>query len=225
MKKAIFNWSGGKDSALALHKVLTQNDYEVHSLLTSLNHETQRISMHGVRLELLRKQAKSIGLTLHTFSLPATPNNSAYEEELKQAMNSFKKQGIDYSVFGDINLEDLRKYREERTAKINMQAVFPLWQQSTSKLVEQFIGSGFKAIVTAVDASKLSKSFVGRIIDYDFINELPLGVDPAGENGEFHSFVFDGPIFKEAIQFEKGEIVHKFYSKDDKHGFYFCDLI
>ncbi len=225
MKKAIFNWSGGKDSAFALYKIRSEKEYDLHCLLTSLNHETQRISMHGVRFELLQQQVQSIGLPIKTFSLPSAPSNSIYETELKRTMDEMKSLGVEYSIFGDIFLEDLRKYREEQSAKVGMQTVFPLWKQDTTEIVNEFISLGFKAVVTAVDASKLSKDFTGRIIDHEFVNSLPQGVDPCGENGEFHSFVFDGPIFSNPIKFEKGEIVHKFYSDDDKHGFYFCDLV
>jgi uncharacterized protein (TIGR00290 family) len=162
---------------------------------------------------------------LKTFSLPAAPDNSQYEAGLLKMMNEFKSQEIEYSIFGDIFLEDLRKYREEQSAKVDMKTVFPLWKMETSALVRDFIALGFKAIVTAVDASKLSKDYVGRVIDMDFINSLPAGVDPCGENGEFHSFVFDGPIFKSAIPFKKGETIHRYYSEKDTHGFYFCDLL
>lgn len=195
MKRAIFNWSGGKDSAFALHKVLLEQQYDIHSLLTSLNHETQRISMHGVRFDLLKKQANSLGLPLKTFSLPSSPANSIYEQELKKTMLYFTESGINYSIFGDIFLEDLRKYRENQSAKVGMNTVFPLWKANTTELVSEFINSGFKAIVTAVDASKLSKDYVGRVIDIDFINSLPKEVDPCGENGEFHSFVYDDQYF------------------------------
>ncbi len=225
MKQAIFNWSGGKDSAFALHQVLSEKKYHVQSLLTSVNHETKRISMHGVRLELLKMQAESIGLPLKTFSLPASPDNKVYEAQLLQTMTELKASGVEYSIFGDIFLDDLRKYREEQSAKVQMEAVFPLWQQDTSILVQDFIAQGFKAIVTAVDASKLSQEFVGKIIDTEFINALPNGVDPCGENGEFHSFVFDGPLFKQTIDFSIGEKVHQYYSDKDKYGFYFCDLL
>ena len=225
MKKAIFNWSGGKDSAMALYQVQKNNEFDIQYLMTSVNTNSKRISMHGVRNELLEAQALSLGLPLKKLFLPESSEMDVYEQYLFEIMKQFKDEGIDYSIFGDIFLEDLKAYREKQLQKVAMHAVFPLWKKDTAFLIEQFIDLGFKTIVTAVDESKLSKEFAGRIIDTDFIKDLPSNVDPCGENGEFHTFVFDGPILKRPIKFDLGEIIHKTYSHDKEYGFWFCDLI
>ncbi len=225
MKKAIFNWSGGKDSAMALYQIQQQNEFDIQTLMTSVNASSQRISMHGVRNELLEAQAESIGLPLKKLLLPESPEMDVYEKHLFEIMTGFKNEGIDYSVFGDIFLEDLKVYREKQLEKVQMQAVFPLWKKDTKYLIEQFIDLGFRTVLTAVDESKLPKEFAGRIIDSNFLKDLPKNVDPCGENGEFHTFVFDGPIFRQAIPFTIGELVHKKYSYDKEYGFWFCDLM
>ena len=231
--KAIFNWSSGKDSSLALYKILEENKYEVTSLLTSINKEFQRISMHGVRVSLLEKQAESLGLPLIKMELPAEPSMEEYREIMRQTMNEIKSTGVTHSVFGDIFLEDLRKYREDQLKTVGMKGVFPLWKDNTSDLIREFLDSGFKTIVTCVNETYLDKSFAGRVIDQDFIKDLPENVDPCGENGEFHTFTFNGPIFKSPVKFEVGEMVKKTYPKpkseengeDGEYVFWFCDLI
>lgn len=231
--KAIFNWSSGKDSALALYKTLKEDKFEITSLLTSINKEFQRISMHGVHVSLLEKQAESLGLNLIKMELPKEPSMEEYLDLMNKIMNEIKSQGVTHSIFGDIFLEDLRKYREDQLEAIGMKAVFPLWKQNTSDLIHEFLDLGFKTIVTCVNETYLDKSFVGRIIDENFIKDLPKNIDPCGENGEFHTFTFDGPIFKNPIDFEIGEIVKKTYPKpksdeNDEQGeyiFWFCDLI
>ncbi|WP_394664815.1 diphthine--ammonia ligase [uncultured Chryseobacterium sp.] len=231
--KAIFNWSSGKDSALALYKILKEEKFEVTSLLTSINKEFQRISMHGVHVSLLEKQAESLGFPLIKMELPKEPTMEEYRELMSKTMNDLKSQGITHSVFGDIFLEDLKKYREDQLRSIGMEGVFPLWKINTTDLIREFLDLGFKTIVTCVNESYLDKSFAGRIIDEDFIKDLPENVDVCGENGEFHTFTFNGPIFKNPVEFEIGEIVKKTYpkpksdedSKDDEYVFWFCDLI
>ncbi len=225
MRSAIFNWSGGKDSAMALYEVLQSKTFEIKSLMTSISDDSKRISMHGVRLELLEAQCKRIGLPLKILRLPSSPEMNVYETELFKIMNRFKSEGIEHSIFGDIFLEDLRNYREKQLQKVNMKGVYPLWEKDTRYLLDRFIDLGFKTIITAVDESKLDQSFAGRIIDKSFVDDLPKNVDPCGENGEFHTFVFDGPIFKKPITFDKGEVIHKTYSHDKEYGFWFCDLI
>jgi len=225
MKPAIFNWSGGKDSALALYKVLEEKQFDIKYLMTSVSNDSERISMHGVRKSLLYKQCENIGLPLKILQLPTSPEMDVYEKELFKIMNKFKEQGIDYSIFGDIFLEDLKAYREKQLSTVDMKGVFPLWKKDTSYLIEHFIDLGFKTILTAIDESKLDKSFAGRVIDKEFIKDLPKNVDPCGENGEFHTFVFDGPIFKQPVEFSKGEVIHKSYSHDKEYGFWFCDLL
>ncbi|MCE3077262.1 Dph6-related ATP pyrophosphatase [Chryseobacterium gwangjuense] len=231
--KAIFNWSSGKDSALALYKTLQEDKFEIISLLTSINKEFQRISMHGVHVSLLEKQAKSLGFPLLKMELPKEPSMEEYREIMSKTMNQIQSQGVTHSIFGDIFLEDLRKYREDQLQSIGMEGVFPLWKINTTDLIHEFLELGFKTIVTCVNETYLDKSFAGRIIDHDFIKDLPENVDPCGENGEFHTFTFDGPIFKNPIDFEVGEIVKKTYPKpksdeNDQEGeyvFWFCDLI
>ncbi|WP_299754207.1 diphthine--ammonia ligase [uncultured Pontibacter sp.] len=239
-KKSIFNWSGGKDSALCLYHVLQQKEYRVEKLLTTLSGATQRVSMHGVREELLNQQAQSTGLPLQKIYLPEQASMSAYNQLMEQTMRPLQEQGIQYAIFGDINLQDLRAYRERQLEQVNMKAVFPLWGRSTAELVHEFISLGFKAVVVSVNERLLDASYVGRQLDASFLNELPDNVDPAGENGEFHTFVFDGPIFKEPVKYKLGEKVRKTYgppanqddncfSKQDKPtydtAFWFCDLL
>ena len=241
-KKALFNWSSGKDSALALYKILQDNNYEISCLLTSVNQKFQRISMHGVRVELLEQQAKNIGLPLEIMQIPEMPTMEAYEEVVQITLSKLKKQGITHSIFGDIFLEDLRKYREDKLAEMDFEGVFPLWKIPTQDLIQEFIGLGFKTIVVCVNERFLDKSFVGRIIDQDFINDLPENVDVCGENGEFHTFTFDGPIFSKPIAFEIGEVVYRKYERPKEehssdtacdtsdssafdYGFWYCDLV
>jgi uncharacterized protein (TIGR00290 family) len=241
-KKALFNWSSGKDSALTLYKILQNSEYKIEYLLTSVNQQFQRISMHGVRVELLKMQSKSIGIPLKILHVPEMPTMEVYENVMTEALTELKKEGITHSVFGDIFLEDLRKYREDQLAKIGFAGVFPIWKIPTPDLIQEFIALGFKTIVVCVNERYLDKSFVGRIIDQDFINELPENVDVCGENGEFHTFTFDGPIFSEPINFEIGEIVYRKYEKPKSEdasntacdtnatdafdfGFWYCDLI
>lgn len=231
--KAIFNWSSGKDSALALYKILKEDRFEITALLTSINEEFQRISMHGVPVSLLKKQAESLRLSLLKLELPAEPSMEEYRDLMLQTMGQCKDKGVTHSVFGDIFLEDLRKYREDQLQAIGIQAVFPLWKISTTDLIHEFLDLGFKTIVTCVNETYLDKSFAGKIIDKDFLRDLPANVDPCGENGEFHTFTFDGPIFKNPIDFEIGETVKKTYAKPTSgheeenapYVFWFCDLM
>lgn len=232
-QKALFNWSSGKDSAIAMYKILKDDQFEITSLLTSINQEFQRISMHGVPVSLLEKQAESLGFPLIKMEIPKEPSMEDYQKIMSETMSKIKSQGVTHSIFGDIFLEDLRTYREEQLQSIGMKAVFPLWKQNTSDLIYEFLDLGFKTIVTCVNETYLDKSFAGRIIDREFIKDLPENVDPCGENGEFHTFTFDGPIFKNPIEFEIGETVKKSYpkpksdetSEEGEYVFWFCDLI
>ncbi|WP_144281821.1 Dph6-related ATP pyrophosphatase [Chryseobacterium echinoideorum] len=231
--KAIFNWSSGKDSALALYKTLQEEKLEITSLLTSINQEFQRISMHGVSVSLLEKQAESLGYPLIKLELPKEPSMEEYYELMNSTMSKIKSQGVTHSIFGDIFLEDLRKFREDQLQTIGMKGVFPLWNINTTDLIHEFLHLGFKTIVTSVNETYLDKSFAGRIIDERFIKDLPKNVDPCGENGEFHTFTFDGPIFKKPIGFEIGDVIKKTYPKpksdenqeDGEYIFWFCDLV
>ena len=226
---ALFNWSGGKDSALALYHTLRNSQFEVKHLLTSVNSEINRISMHGVRLSLLQKQAESIGIPLSLLSLPGEISMEEYDQLMADKMQGFLDASISTSIFGDIFLEDLKQYRDQKLAQVGLKGDFPLWQRNTKELVNEFISLGFKTMVVSVDGSKLDQSFVGRIIDESFLNDLPENVDPCGENGEFHSFVFEGPIFKKPIRFERGEVVGKEYKLSKETGetvtYWFQDLI
>ena len=235
-KKAIFNWSSGKDSALALHKILAENEYEILALVTTINEKYRRISMHGIREELLEKQAESIGIPLVKIHLPDSPSMEEYNAVMQNHMLNFKYQGVEFSIFGDIFLEDLRKYREDKLAEIGMKGVFPLWKISTKELISEFLELGYKTIVTTVNEIHLPKKFVGQIIDEKFVRNLPKKVDVCGENGEFHSFCFDGPIFKFPIQFDLGETVYKTFPKPktkenakssefEQYGFWYVDLL
>jgi uncharacterized protein (TIGR00290 family) len=237
--KSFFNWSGGKDSSLALYHALNDPDYSVERLLTNVNNQYRRISMHGVRVELLEQQATAIGIPLQKLVLPDQPSMAEYEEQMMQTMRQLQEERFTHSLFGDIFLEDLKTYREIQLAKVQMRAVFPLWKRDTMELIHEFIDLGFKTIVVCVKAEMLDESFAGRIIDKDFLKDLPVNVDPCGENGEFHTFVFDGPIFKRPVFFKIGEKVFREYkapaNEKDKcltnqpseplsMGFWFCDL-
>jgi uncharacterized protein (TIGR00290 family) len=196
MKKYLLSWSGGKDSALALYQCLRRSDIEVTGLFTTVNEATNRISMHGVSVELLKKQAESIGLPLHILSLPEPCTMDNYEKIMGDFMVAMKKNGVEGVVFGDIFLEDIRNYRVKQLAKIDLQPLFPLWGETSKNVANDFIASGFYSIITCVDGELMNESYVGQVFSKSFIDKLPDKVDPCGENGEFHSFVFDGPIFR-----------------------------
>ena len=230
MKKAYFNWSTGKDAALALYKILQDKEYSIGTLVTTVNQKFKRVSMHGVSEKLLEQQATAIGLPLYKIYFPEEVSMEAYNTIMKSNLTEIiSKEDYKYSVFGDIFLEDLRAFRESKLAELDLKGVFPLWKLDTTKIIEEFIDLGFKAITVSVNANLLDKSFVGRIIDKQFIKDLPKKADVCGENGEFHTFVFDGPIFKKPIPFEIGEKVLKTYpsKKSDTWdaSFWYCDLI
>ncbi len=218
-EKILISWSGGKDSALALYEILNDGCFEPSSLLTILNQDYRRISMHGVREKLLEQQGNSLGISLEKVYISKNASNYEYETEMKKILQSHICTGINAVCFGDIHLEDVRKYRELNLSRVGMRAIFPLWKKSSSDLANKFIDLGFKAIITCVDSKTLDPKFVGRIFDSEFLSELPPDVDPIGENGEFHSFVYDGPIFKERILFNTGEMV----KKNDR--FHYLDLL
>ncbi len=214
----VFAWSGGKDSAMALHALLRDPQYLVVSLLTTVTESFDRISMHGVRCELLHRQALSIGLPLKELRIPPQCPNSIYESRMAEAVLHFRHLGVRHFGFGDIFLQDLRVYREQNLARLQMSAVFPLWQVDTGELASRFLHDGFRAFTTCIDPRKLDRSFAGRELTPEFFRELPAGVDPCGENGEFHTFVFDGPIFRSPIPVRTGEVV-------ERDSFIFCDLL
>lgn len=207
-EKVIISWSGGKDSSLALYEILQNDTYEVVSLLTTVSEGFDRISHHGVRSELLKQQADSIGIPLHELYLPQhNCTNEVYEAIMRKAMLEYIEQGVNTVVFGDIFLEDLREYRENKLALVEMKAIFPIWKRDTVELVTEFIRVGFKGRICCIATKNLTEEFCGRDINEEFLDELPDSVDPCGENGEFHSFVYDGPIFQNPIKIETGETV------------------
>ena len=214
----LFCWSGGKDSALALHTLLQQNDVCITSLLTTATEGYDRISMHGVRRELLHQQAESLRLPLHEVFIPPQCVNSIYEARMEEALLTFRKQGIRRVAFGDIFLEDLRLYREKNLARVEMQALFPIWKRDTRELIREFHAAGFRSVAVCIDSKVLDPSFAGRELDKSFFADLPASVDPCGENGEFHTFVFDGPIFSHPVGFTLGELVQR-------DSFVFRDLL
>ena len=218
-EKVLFTWSGGKDSAMSLYVLRKFHNYEIAALLTSVTEDYDRISMHGVRRVLLEQQARSLGLPLEILYITRNSSNEEYEAKMKEKLLQYKSQGVFSVVFGDIFLEDLRKYRENNLAQIGMEGIFPIWKRDTTELASTFIDLDFKAVITCVDSQSLDGKFVGRYFDNSFLSELPPKVDPCGENGEFHSFVYDGPIFSERIRFRRGKVV----LRDSR--FYFCDLI
>ena len=227
--QALFNWSGGKDSALALYHLQQDPAFELRQLLTSVNSEAERISMHGVRKEMLEKQTALIGIPLSVLSLPGEISMDDYDRLMRKELTRFVEQGITHSVFGDIFLEDLKQYREERLAEVGLKGHFPLWKRDTSELIREFLDLGFRTLVVSVDGSKLDQSCAGRELNEDFLNDLPREVDPCGENGEFHTFVFEGPIFQSPVPFRKGEVVGKSYklSKETEETvtYWFQDLL
>jgi uncharacterized protein (TIGR00290 family) len=213
-----FCWSGGKDSALALFELRHSPQYEVVALLTTLTREFERISMHGVRRELLLRQAAAIGIPVDEVWITQGASNAEYETEMGKMLESYRNRGVGTVAFGDIFLEDLRAYRERNLAALGLQALFPIWKRDTHELMETFLAREFRSITCCIDTRKLDDAFVGREIDRQFLAELPAGVDPCGENGEFHSFACAGPLFDREIPVSRGEIVRK-------DSFLFCDLL
>jgi uncharacterized protein (TIGR00290 family) len=214
----LMSWSGGKDSCLALHDMRAEQKYRVAALLTTVTRDYDRISMHGVRCALLEQQAASLGLPLHQVFISKNASNEEYERKIGEAFSFYRARGIDSVVFGDLFLEDIRAYREQFLARNNMRGLFPVWKRDTSAFIREFLDLGFKAVVTCVDSKALDQSFAGRVIDESFISSLPAEVDPCGENGEFHSFVFDGPGFSAPVKFSLGDTVLR-------ESFWFRDLL
>jgi len=205
--RILFAWSAGKDSALALHELLTDSTYQVQALLTTVTREYERVSMHGIRRGLLQQQAAAIGLPLEEVLIPSRGSNADYEAAMAEVLLRYKEAGVTAVAFGDILLEDVRAYRERNLTQVGLRALFPLWQRDTRDLVHTFIDLGFAAITTCVDTQALDARLSGRRIDERFLAELPAGVDPCGENGEYHSFVSDGPIFRAPVRYTVGETV------------------
>jgi uncharacterized protein (TIGR00290 family) len=234
--KSIFNWSGGKDSSLALYHCLNDPTIDIKYLVTTINDAADRISMHGVRTGLLINQAESIGIPLYQIRLPEMPDMETYDNTMRQHLEYFKSEGVTHSIFGDIFLEDLKKYRDDRLAEVGMTGMYPLWKRDTRELIDEFFELGFGTVIACVQ-ERLER-IVGKEITPELLLSLPDDVDVCGENGEFHTFAFKGPIFKNEVKFKTGEKVYKEYrapknTSDDAHtnaapassGFWFCDLI
>lgn len=216
--RALLSWSSGKDCAWALHKLRQSDDVEVVGLLTTVNETYDRVAMHGVRASLLNAQAEAVGLPLWTVLIPSPCSNSQYEEAMGGAMRRARGEGIEAVAFGDLFLEDVRAYREEKLAGTGVMPLFPLWGQPTRRLAQTMIDAGVRAHVTCVDPRQIPSSFAGRLWDRSFIEELPETADPCGENGEFHTFVSAGPMLRTAIPTRTGIIV-------EREGFVFADLL
>lgn len=232
--KAIFSWSGGKDSSLCLYSVLTQKlkKYDIVSLLTSVNGNNKRVSLHGVHQNLIQAQADALNIPIE-FIYVFEGSNKEYEMSMERALLKFKSQGVNTVIFGDIFLEDLREYREQQLAKVGMKAVFPLWGKRTNYLVKKFIDLNFESVVCCVNDAYLNEADVGKTINRNYIKALPNDVDPCGENGEYHSYCYSAPMFKQAIDIRIGNKIYKplekQYQVPDKNnkitqGFWFCEL-
>jgi uncharacterized protein (TIGR00290 family) len=236
MKSCIFNWSGGKDSALALYHCLQNPDIDIKYLVTTINDSVDRISMHGVRTELLIKQAESIGIPLYQVRLPEMPGMAEYDAVMRKTMEHFRAEGITHAIFGDIFLQDLKDYRDARLAEAGMTGIYPLWKKDTNELIHEFLDLGFGTVI-ACTQERLER-IVGKEISEELILSLPDDVDVCGENGEFHTFAFKGPIFKKEIAYQTGEKVFREYAApknsndtcfspapEKPAGFWYCDLL
>ena len=216
--RILLSWSGGKDSALALAALRQRPEYEIVALVTTISRAHDRISMHGVRRALLEQQAVALGLPVEQVLLPEQASNAEYEATMAATLGPYVAQGVGGVAFGDIFLEDLRQYREERLALLGLRGLFPLWGRDTATLAHEAIRQGIKAVISCVDTRALDGAFAGRPFDEQFLADLPAGVDPCGEHGEFHSFVYDGPHFQRPVRWSRGAQV-------ERDGFRFCDLI
>jgi uncharacterized protein (TIGR00290 family) len=229
-RKTYLNWSSGKDAALALYYLQQGPHYSVEYLLTSVNAHYDRVSMHGLRRELLAAQLAALGLPHGTIEMPEQPTNAVYEQLQGQKARVLRAEGFECAAYGDIFLADLRQYREQQLAAWGLEPVFPLWQKNTTALLAELVGLGFRAVVVCANAHLLDGSFAGRIIDQaglpQFLRDLPAGVDPCGENGEFHTFCFDGPVFRHPVAFDLGELVRRDYQNGEETvSFWFQDLL
>lgn len=224
------NWSSGKDAALAYHLISQQNNYEVTNLLTTLSAEHDRVFMHGIKEKLLDMQAERMKLPLMKVKLPASPDDEIYKQAMLRTMTDLKSRGVTVAAYGDIFLEDLKAYRETQLKEAGMTALFPLWKKDSNELVKLVEQSEIEAIIVCVNEKYLGKEFLGKQINTEFLSSLPANVDPCGENGEFHTFVYNTPFFSSPIPIVTGEIVYKTYSptsdadKGWDTGFYFLDV-
>ncbi|MGB7601365.1 MAG: ATP-binding protein [Candidatus Sulfotelmatobacter sp.] len=216
-KKALVSWSSGKDSAWTLHVLRQSNEYEIVGLLTTLNANFDRVAMHGIRRELLEAQAEAAGLPLWKVPLPWPCTNHEYEAAMSAACAKAIDAGVQAVAFGDLFLEDVRQYREDRMQGTGLAALFPIWKRDTRQLINEMCAQGLRSRIVCLDPQKLPASFAGRDLDSQLVDEFPASVDPCGENGEFHTFVYDGPMFTHAIPVENGQVV-------TRDGFVFADL-
>jgi uncharacterized protein (TIGR00290 family) len=240
-EKVIFCWSGGKDSALALNRLRQDDRYEIVSLLTTCNEHFQRVSMHGVRLELLAAQAAAIGLPLEKIFVSQRSSNEEYQQKMGASLAAHRARGVTACAYGDIFLEDLKKWRDENLAKAGMHGLYPIWKIDTRELIREFFALNFGTVICCVNDGYLGEDAVGRDLDEEFIRSLPANVDPCGENGEFHSFAYAGPVFRKPVKFKVGEkvyrpveVTHPTTSNsgyvcapgpEPTRGFWFCDLL
>lgn len=228
--KAVFNWSGGKDSAHALLRTQQSGTYEIVALLTTVNRSTHRSTMHGIPLPLLQAQADSIGIPLFVVDLTPKGNMEDYNAAMSRAVEHFKKQGVTHFIFGDIFLHDVRKYREQQLAPYGIGVVEPLWEKTTDEVINDFLTSGLRTVIVTTMADGLGSTVIGHEIDRGFIDSLPKGVDPNGENGEYHTFCYDGPIFRQPVSFRMGTPFQQSYDirLDDgsvkSYSYWFADL-
>ncbi len=216
--KAWISWSSGKDSAWALHVARKQNEVEIVALLVTINAEHARVAMHAVRETLVEAQAEALGLPLVKVPIPSPCPNTAYEAAMEAAIRRARAEGIAHIVFGDLFLEDIRKYREEKLASTGVTPLFPIWGRDTASLARNMVEAGLKAYLTCVDPKKLDRAFAGRVFDARLLADLPADVDPCGENGEFHTYASQGPMFPRPIAVEVGEVV-------ERDGFIFADIL
>lgn len=214
--KAFMSWSGGKDASMALWTARRNGLADVRCLLTSVASPSGRVSIHGVRAELLDAQAGSVGLPLVRACIPDPCGMEAYERTMEAVLGEMRGQGITHGIHGDLFLEDIRAYRDRQLARMGMRAIYPVWGRDTRRFIAEFLDAGFKAVLVCVDARRFDRSWAGREIDRDFLRDLPAGVDPCGENGEFHSFVYDGPIFRHPVRFHPGEVHERTYKAPAK---------
>lgn len=223
------NWSSGKDAALAYHTLLQQDNYTVSHLLTTLSQEHDRIFMHGIREQLLDAQAERMGLPLIKVKLPASPDDSIYKQAMLTTLEQLRSEGVTAAAYGDIFLEDLKNYREQQLQQAGFTGVFPLWKRNSTELIGAIEQAGIEAIIVCVNEKHLGKEFLGKKITRELVNSFPADVDPCGENGEFHTFVYNAPFFSSPIPITTGEIVHKSYKSANGDaswdtGFYFLDV-
>ena len=217
-KPIALSWSGGKDSALALHALLRDRTVDVAALVTTVTSEYDRVSMHGVRTALLEEQATVLGLPLHVVRIPPGATNAQYERAMRGALQTLRERGMAAMAFGDLFLADVREYRERLVSDTGVEALFPIWGRATGPLARRFVRDGFRAVLVCVDPRQIDVSHCGADFDDALLEALPATADPCGENGEFHTFVYDGPMFDRPIRARRGEVV-------EKSGFVFCDLL